>query len=65
MDLRAPVEPGPVASAVRARLREAVEGPATDRYLAPEIEAAYSMVLDGSLLQVAADIVSERGGELV
>ncbi|WP_193509778.1 histidine ammonia-lyase [Cryobacterium sp. BB736] len=65
MDLRAPVEPGPVASAVRARLREAIEGPATDRYLAPEIEDAYAMVLDGSLLQAAAVVVSERGGELV
>ena len=38
---------------------------ATDRYLAPEIEAAHSMVLDGSLLAAAASVVSNSGGELV
>jgi histidine ammonia-lyase len=65
MDLRAPVQPGPVASAVRTQLRTAVEGPAGgDRYLAPEIAAAHSMVLDGSLLAAAASAVSEAGGEL-
>jgi histidine ammonia-lyase len=65
MDLRAPVAPGPVGTAVRARLRTRVEGPATDRYLAPEIEAAHSLVLDGSLLAAAASVVSNAGGELV
>lgn len=65
MDMRAPVEPGPVGAAVRAQLRTAVEGPATDRYLAPEIEAAHRMVLDGSLRRVAASVVTASGGELV
>ena len=65
MDLRAPIEPGPVGSAVRAQLRTEVEGPATDRYLAPEIAAAHSMVLDGSLLAAAAGVVTHAGGELV
>ncbi|WP_141879946.1 histidine ammonia-lyase [Homoserinimonas aerilata] len=66
MDLRAPIEPGPVASAVRARLRTRVPGPAGgDRYLAPEIAAAHEMVLDGSLLAAAASVVTEQGGELV
>lgn len=65
MDLRAPTQPGPVGSAVRARLRTAVDGPATDRYLAPEIEAAHSMVLDGTLLAAAASAISPAGGELV
>jgi histidine ammonia-lyase len=64
MDLRAPVQPGPVGAAVRARLRTQVEGPATDRYLAPEIAAAHDMVLDGSLLAAAASAVSNAGGEL-
>src|SRR5690606_21503923 len=54
MDLRAPVQPGPVGAAVRTQLRTRVEGPATDRYLAPEIAAAHDMVLDGSLLAAAA-----------
>ncbi|MHA7180635.1 histidine ammonia-lyase [Arthrobacter sp. MDB2-24] len=40
-------------TAVRARLREDVEGPGTDRYLAPEIEAARLLVDDGSLLAAA------------
>ncbi|MBX3093842.1 MAG: histidine ammonia-lyase [Cryobacterium sp.] len=65
MDLRAPTKPGAVGAAVRAQLRTAVEGPATDRYLAPEIEAAHSMVLDGSLLAAAASVVAQSGGELV
>ena len=37
-------------TAVRRRLRQDVEGPGTDRYLAPEIEAARLLVDDGSLL---------------
>jgi len=53
MDMRAPVTPGPVASAVVARLRERVEGPGTDRYLAAEIAAAHELVMDGSLLAAA------------
>ena len=65
MDLRAPIQPGAVGSAVRAQLRTRVAGPATDRYLAPEIAAAHDMVLDGSLLGAAASAVSHAGGELV
>ncbi|WP_247828566.1 histidine ammonia-lyase [Arthrobacter antioxidans] len=48
---------GPSSSApigaVRARLRRDVEGPGTDRYLAPEIEAARRLVDDGALLAAA------------
>jgi histidine ammonia-lyase len=65
MDLRAPVQPSEVSAAVRARLREDVQGPGTDRYLAPEIAAAHRLVLDGSLLAAAASVVSEHGGELL
>jgi histidine ammonia-lyase len=65
MDLRAPVRASAVSSAVVARLRTVVPGPGTDRYLAPDIAAAHSMVLDGSLLAAAASVVSEAGGELV
>ena len=65
MDLRTPMQPGPVATAVRAQLRTEVDGPATDRYLAPEIAAAHSMVLDGSLLAAAASVISTAGGELL
>ncbi|MHA7282289.1 histidine ammonia-lyase [Arthrobacter sp. TMS2-4] len=48
-----PRSSAPIA-AVRARLRQDVEGPGTDRYLAPEIEAARVLVDDGSLLAAAA-----------
>jgi len=65
MDLRAPVEPGLVSSAVRARLRQDVEGPGTDRYLAPEIAAAHRLVVDGSLLAAAASVVATHGGEFL
>ena len=66
MDMRSPIEPGPASAAVRARLRTAVPGPGGgDRYLAPEIAAAHSMVLDGSLLAAAASVITEAGGELV
>ncbi|MCU1631691.1 MAG: histidine ammonia-lyase [Micrococcaceae bacterium] len=44
-------------NAVRARLRQDVEGPGTDRYLAPEIEAARLLVDDGSLLAAALDVL--------
>jgi histidine ammonia-lyase len=44
-------------SAVRARLRADVEGPGTDRYLAPEIEAARLLVDDGALLAAATAVL--------
>jgi histidine ammonia-lyase len=53
MDMRAPVEPGPVSAAVVSMMRESVEGPGTDRYLAAEIAAAHDLVLDGALLRAA------------
>ncbi|MCU1505704.1 MAG: histidine ammonia-lyase [Microbacteriaceae bacterium] len=65
MDLRVPVQPSDVSSAVRSRLRERVRGPGTDRYLAPEIAAAHSMVLDGSLMSAADSVVAQQGGQLL
>ncbi|MGV8884784.1 MAG: histidine ammonia-lyase [Microbacteriaceae bacterium] len=53
MDMRAPVVPGAVASAVVAALRTRVDGPGTDRYLAVEIAAAHQLVIDGTLLAAA------------
>lgn len=43
----------PVITAVRKVIRTKVEGPATDRYIAPEIEAVVQLVTDGSLLAAA------------
>jgi histidine ammonia-lyase len=64
MDMRAPVEPGPVGSAVVAALRTRVEGPGTDRYLGAEIAAAHALVVDGSLRRAAASAIASTGGTL-
>jgi len=62
MDMRAPVAPSAVSAAVVAQLRTRIEGPGTDRYLAPEIAHAHAMVVDGSLLTAARNATQ---GELV
>jgi histidine ammonia-lyase len=53
VQLRAPLEPGPASGAVLAALRRAVGGPGPDRYLAPDIEAAYAMVRSGEIVTAA------------
>ncbi|GGB99854.1 histidine ammonia-lyase [Cellulomonas carbonis] len=50
LDLRAPLRPAPATAAAVAALRAHVAGPGTDRYLAPEIEAAVALVRGGELL---------------
>ncbi|HET7900961.1 MAG TPA: histidine ammonia-lyase [Candidatus Nanopelagicales bacterium] len=47
IDLRAPLLPAPATGAVVAALRETVPGPGTDRYLAPELAAAYAFIAEG------------------
>jgi len=61
LDLRAPLRPSPATGAVRDTLREHVEGPGTDRYLAPEIEAAVQLAASGALLGSAEAVVGELG----
>jgi histidine ammonia-lyase len=56
LDLRAPLSPAPATAAVVRALRERVDGPGPDRYLAPEIEAAVIAVRDGSLLAAAQTV---------
>jgi len=53
LDLRAPLAPAPATDAVRRALRVHVEGPGTDRHLAPEISAAVDLVADGTFLSAA------------
>jgi len=53
LDLRAPLTASPATAAVVAGLRETVAGPGTDRYLAPEIEAAVGYVATGAALRAA------------
>jgi histidine ammonia-lyase len=50
LDLRAPLQPGPITKAVRDRLRATVAGPGPDRYLSPELEAAVVFVQSGGVL---------------
>jgi histidine ammonia-lyase len=44
---------------VRTLIREHVEGPGTDRFLAPEIEAVNTLVAAGSLLDAASAAVGQ------
>jgi histidine ammonia-lyase len=61
VELRAPLEPGPASGAVLARLRGegGVAGPGPDRYLAPDIQAAYELVRGGGVVG-AAEAVTGR-----
>lgn len=56
LDLRAPLTPAPATAAARDALRELVDGPGPDRFLAPEIEAAVEAVRDGRLLRAAESV---------
>ena len=44
IELRAPLEPAPATASVIARLRETVPGRGPDRFLAPELAAAETLV---------------------
>lgn len=57
LDLRAPLTPSPRTGAVVRLLREAgIEGPGTDRHLAPEIETAVQLVLAGDVAEAAGPL---------
>ena len=60
IDLRAPLQPGPVSAAVLKVLREQVPGSGPDRFLSPELEAAEEMIAQG-LIQCAADTAMAAG----
>jgi histidine ammonia-lyase len=56
LDLRAPLSPAPATAAVVAGLREHVAGPGSDRFLAPEIEAAVDYVASGAAVRAAETV---------
>ncbi len=57
LDLRAPLRPGRGTGAALTAIRERVEGPGPDRFLAPELAAAEELVRSGALLDaVEAEI---------
>jgi histidine ammonia-lyase len=57
LDLRRPLLPAAATGAVLAALRQSVQGPGTDRFLAPEIEAAVHLVASGQAV-LAAEAVA-------
>ncbi|MBW0273469.1 histidine ammonia-lyase [Nocardia sp. MH4] len=61
LDLRAPLAPAPATAAVRDALRTQVPGPGPDRYLAPEIDAAYHLARSGALLTAAESVTGPLG----
>ncbi len=56
LDLRAPLTPAEATRAVVSLLRESVEGPGPDRFLAPEIEAATAAVRSGAVLGAVENV---------
>jgi histidine ammonia-lyase len=58
VEMRAPVQPGPATGAVIAALRRSVGGPGPDRFLAPDIEAAYALVRSGAIVAAAEAVTS-------
>jgi histidine ammonia-lyase len=56
LDLRAPLSPAPATAAVVAGLRQHVAGPGSDRFLAPEIEAAVDYVASGAAVRAAETV---------
>ncbi|TDB38266.1 MAG: histidine ammonia-lyase [Actinobacteria bacterium] len=59
LDFRAPLAPSPATGAVRALVREHVEGPGPDRFLSAEIEAAHGLVVTGALLGAVEAAIGE------
>ena len=55
IDLRAPLEPAPATGAVVRALRRTVDGPGTDRYLAPELAAAEEFLRAGGVESALAE----------
>ncbi len=59
IDLRTPLLPAAATGAVLALLREQVEGPGPDRWLAPELAAVESLIESGAVLASAAAAIGE------
>ena len=57
IDMRAPLTPSPATGAVIAALRERVEGPGPDRYLAPEIAAVVDLAQSGAIVRAAESVI--------
>ena len=56
VELRAPLQPAPATAAVIAALRQSVDGPGPDRFLAPDIDAAHTLVRSGQVIAAAETV---------
>ncbi len=61
IDMRAPLTPSPATGAVVALLRRYVDGPGTDRYLAPEIAAVVELARSGAIVAAVEDVIGPLG----
>jgi len=59
LDLREPLTPAAGTGAVRTLIRRHVQGVGADRYLSPEIEVAYALIVDGSVVAAAQHAAGE------
>ncbi|PIQ29228.1 histidine ammonia-lyase [bacterium (Candidatus Blackallbacteria) CG17_big_fil_post_rev_8_21_14_2_50_48_46] len=55
LDLRAPIQPSPIAAQVLAQVRTQIPMLEADRYLAPDLEKASKLLAEGSLLKGLED----------
>ena len=55
------VFPGATTGEIDDFIRSRVEGPGTDRYLAPEIEAVVELAASGALVDAAERVAGELG----
>jgi histidine ammonia-lyase len=56
VELRAPLRPGAATAAVIGALRERVGGAGPDRFVAPDLEAAYELVRGGEVVAAAEGV---------
>jgi histidine ammonia-lyase len=59
LDLRRPLQAAPATAAVVAALRQHVDGPGPDRFVAPELAAAERLVRGGAAVATAETQVGE------
>jgi histidine ammonia-lyase len=57
IEMRLPLTPAPGTAAVIAAVRDHVQGPGEDRYLAPEISAVAELARSGALVRAAQSAV--------
>jgi histidine ammonia-lyase len=57
LDFRSPLKPSPATAAVRQLLRGEVKGPGADRFVAPELAAATSLIRSGAVVAAAHKVL--------